>query len=100
MVFASLVFDRYSSQRLETNVKATDLALARAIAQETNTSMDYALPSIEQLAAYPEVVNADPAGMEKLFAYGYVLSLGKVELEVSSQELARNQHVRAAFLGL
>jgi branched-chain amino acid transport system ATP-binding protein len=32
--------------------------------------------------------------------YGYVLAEGKVELEGPSQELARNQHVRAAYLGL
>jgi branched-chain amino acid transport system ATP-binding protein len=32
--------------------------------------------------------------------YGYVLAEGKVELEGPSHELARNQHVRAAYLGL
>lgn len=32
--------------------------------------------------------------------YGYVLSQGRVELEGPSQELARNEHVRAAYLGL
>lgn len=32
--------------------------------------------------------------------YGYVLAQGKVELEGPSRELARNEHVRAAYLGL
>jgi branched-chain amino acid transport system ATP-binding protein len=32
--------------------------------------------------------------------YGYVLSQGRIELEGPSQELARNEHVRAAYLGL
>jgi branched-chain amino acid transport system ATP-binding protein len=32
--------------------------------------------------------------------YGYVLSQGKVELEGPSRELAKNEHVRAAYLGL
>jgi len=32
--------------------------------------------------------------------YAYVLSQGKIELEGPSRELARNQHVRTAYLGL
>jgi branched-chain amino acid transport system ATP-binding protein len=32
--------------------------------------------------------------------YGYVLSQGKIELQGPSKELARNQHVRTAYLGL
>jgi branched-chain amino acid transport system ATP-binding protein len=32
--------------------------------------------------------------------YAYVLAQGKVEMEGPSRELARNQHVRAAYLGL
>jgi len=32
--------------------------------------------------------------------YAYVLSQGKVELEGPSRELAKNEHVRAAYLGL
>lgn len=32
--------------------------------------------------------------------YGYVLSQGKIELEGPSRELAKNEHVRAAYLGL
>jgi branched-chain amino acid transport system ATP-binding protein len=32
--------------------------------------------------------------------YGYVLSQGKIDLEGPSRELAKNEHVRAAYLGL
>jgi PAS domain S-box-containing protein len=68
VVVASLVFDRLASQRIESDVKAADLALARAIAQETNTALDYALQSVENLATYPAVISADKAGMEVLFS--------------------------------
>lgn len=67
VVVASLVFDRLASQRIEADVKAADLALARAIAQETNTALDHSLQSVEALATYPEVISADKAGMERLF---------------------------------
>jgi branched-chain amino acid transport system ATP-binding protein len=32
--------------------------------------------------------------------FAYVLSQGRVELQGPSQELAQNEHVRAAYLGL
>ncbi|HEX7975501.1 MAG TPA: cache domain-containing protein, partial [Anaerolineales bacterium] len=67
VVLALLGFDRIASQRLDADVKASDLALARAIAQETNTSMDGALQAVRQLATYPAVIQADPAGMQELF---------------------------------
>jgi PAS domain S-box-containing protein len=67
VVLATLVFDRMSAQRLQADVKAADLSLSRAIAQESNTAMDSALQAVRQLATYPEVVQADPAGMEPLF---------------------------------
>ncbi len=67
VVLATLVFDRMSAQRLQADVKAADLSLSRAIAQESNTAMDSALQGVRQLATYPEVIQADPAGMEPLF---------------------------------
>lgn len=67
VVIASLIFDRMASERIESDVKAADLALARAIAQETNTTLDHALQSVEQLATYPEVISADTNGMKTLF---------------------------------
>lgn len=66
-VVISLIFDHLVSQRLEAEVKATDLALARAIAQETNTAMEHALEAVMQLAAYPAVIDSDPLEMEPLF---------------------------------
>ncbi|HEX6302901.1 MAG TPA: cache domain-containing protein, partial [Anaerolineales bacterium] len=68
VVLTALTFDRLASQRLVMDIKAGDLALARAIAQETNTTMDHALQSVELLAQYPAVINVDIAGMEDLFA--------------------------------
>ena len=68
VVIASLVFDQLASERIEADVKAADLALARAIAQETNTALDYALRAVEELATYPEVISADTSGMKTLFA--------------------------------
>ncbi len=68
VVLAALIFDHLASRRLEADIKAADLALARAIAQETNTTLDYALQTVEDLAHYPEVIRADPAGMERLFS--------------------------------
>ncbi len=68
VVVASLVFDRLASQRIEADVKAADLALARAIAQETNTALGHALEAIANLAVFPEVVSMDIPGMEHTFS--------------------------------
>jgi PAS domain S-box-containing protein len=67
VVLALLGFDQLAAQRLESDIKTADLAVARAIAQETNTIMDTALQAVRQLASYPEVIRADPVGMENLF---------------------------------
>lgn len=67
VVIASLGFDQIASQRLERDAKASDLALARTIAQETDLSMAHAIQSVEQLATYPSVIKADPSGMAPLF---------------------------------
>ena len=67
VVLASLLFDHLAAQRLETDVKSADLALARAIAQETNTILDNALLAVRQMSNYPEVIDADPVKMETLF---------------------------------
>lgn len=67
VAIAALSFDQLASQRLEQDVKAADLALARAIALETNTFMENALQAVNQLATYPAVIEADPDGMNELF---------------------------------
>jgi signal transduction histidine kinase len=69
VVLASLVFDHLAAQRLEADVKATDLGLARAIAQETNTVMDSSMEAVRQLAKNPAVIEADPNGMQELFQF-------------------------------
>ncbi len=67
VVLGSLYFDYYTSQRLQADVKASDLALARAIAEETNTVIDGALQAVRQLATYPAVIESNTSGMEELF---------------------------------
>ncbi len=67
VVLGALTFDHFAARRLDEDVRAADLALAQAIAQETNTVLDNALQAVRQLAAYPSVVQADPTGMEAIF---------------------------------
>jgi PAS domain S-box-containing protein len=62
------VFDRLVGERIRIDVAANDLALARAIAQETNLSIYNSLRAVEELASYPNVVNSDPQEMERLFS--------------------------------
>ena len=40
VVASTLVFENFASRRLQADVQAADLALARAIAQETSTFTD------------------------------------------------------------
>ena len=61
-----LVFNQYVGVRIRENVDANDLSLARAIAQETNNSIDNSLKAVQALAAYPEVIEADPVGMDQV----------------------------------
>ena len=67
VVMASLAFDRLTARRLESDAKSADLALARAIAQETNTVLDSAMQAVRQLATYPAVIEANEGEMEDLF---------------------------------
>ena len=64
----ALVFDSFVRERLEQDVKAADLALARAIALETDAALNNALQTVAQLAQHPAVVAVDREGMAKLFA--------------------------------
>ncbi|MFC1879830.1 cache domain-containing protein, partial [Chloroflexota bacterium] len=68
VLLAALTFDRFAAERLEADVKAADLALARAIAQETNTILDTALSAVTQLGTYPAVIEIDPTGMQTVFS--------------------------------
>ncbi len=68
VVLAWIGFDQFVARQLSEDVKAADLALARAISQETNTTLARALQSTQHLSSYPEVITSDPQGMQKLFS--------------------------------
>lgn len=67
VVAGTFLFARLASPRIQADVKAADLALARAIAQETNIAMENALAAVTELASYEAVRETDFAGMEPLF---------------------------------
>jgi PAS domain S-box-containing protein len=68
-----LLVSRAIGSRIRQNVEANDLSLARAIAEQTELSIGNSLKAVQELATYPDVVNATPAGMERLF--GVILSI-------------------------
>lgn len=68
VVGGTLLFQRLAGRRLEADVKAADIALARAVSQETNQTMENAIEAVRQLATYPAVLEADEAGMADLFS--------------------------------
>ncbi len=51
------VFDTLIGERIQNDVAANDLSLARAIAQETDLSISNALAAVEELASYPDVID-------------------------------------------
>ena len=67
VVVAVFVFEFVASRRLEADIKAADLALARAVAQETDAAMGNALLAVQQLGTFPAVLTADRAEMDTLF---------------------------------
>lgn len=64
----ALAFNSFAKKRLEQDVKAADLALARAIALETDAALNNALQTVAQLAQNPDVIAVDREGMAALFA--------------------------------
>ena len=60
-------FDTAVGERIQNDVAANDLSLARAIAQETGLSVKNALEAVEELAKYPGVIAANPTAMENSF---------------------------------
>jgi len=68
IALAGVLFDAVSRQRLEGDVRAADLALARAIALESNDALSRAIRTVEQLALTAAVRQADTTEMESLFA--------------------------------
>lgn len=67
VAIAAYTFQALASERQARDIRAADLALARAIAQETNSAMGNALQAVVQLGAYPEVIQGDKAGMADIF---------------------------------
>jgi PAS domain S-box-containing protein len=61
------VFDSLIGERIQNDVAANDLSLARAIAQETDLSVSNALAAVKELATYSGVISADPKSMGDLF---------------------------------
>jgi PAS domain S-box-containing protein len=62
-----LIFDRLIGVRIRESVQASDLSLARSIAQEVDLAISQALSTVEGLSLYPEVIEADGSGMEDVF---------------------------------
>ncbi|HEX6034023.1 MAG TPA: hypothetical protein VFY83_06285, partial [Anaerolineales bacterium] len=61
------IFDGLIGVRIREDVQASDLSLAQSISQEVDLAISKALATVEGLANYPEVIQADPEGMEDLF---------------------------------
>ncbi|MBI5943224.1 MAG: GAF domain-containing protein [Chloroflexi bacterium] len=63
-----LVFDRLVGERIRRDVEANDIALARAIALETNIAIGNSLKTVGELSTYISVINVDEENMGKLFS--------------------------------
>ena len=68
VVGTTFVFASRTRERLERDIKAADLALARSIAQETDYNMRNALRAVRDLGEYSVVIDPDSVGMEDLFS--------------------------------
>ena len=67
VILAALIFDSMAGARLQRDVHAADLALARAIALETDASLRNALGTVAELAQLPEVISLDSRQLAPLF---------------------------------
>ncbi len=67
LVIALLTLSTTISNRVQADVQATDLALANAVASETNTAISDMLQMVENLSRYDAVRRADPQDMRALF---------------------------------
>lgn len=66
-LIALLIFDGLIGVRIRGDVQASDFSLAQSISQEVDFATTQALRTVQGLAKYPEVIQADQAGMEKVF---------------------------------
>jgi len=64
---AGLFFAAITNERLTSETKFTDLALAQAIAQETQSSIQPPIQSVKYLARQSGVIESDPVAMAELF---------------------------------
>jgi PAS domain S-box-containing protein len=67
VVIIGIFFGRAIKSRLQAEVMTTDLALARAIAQETELNLTNARYAVQELARYSEVLGADQGAVEELY---------------------------------
>ncbi len=86
VVVMTLFFARTTRQRLEKDIKAADLALARSIAQETDVEMYNALQAVRELGKMDAVLKSDPVQMEILFS-----TVMKVRPDISYIHRLNNQ---------
>ena len=63
-----LVFDRLVGERIRRDVEANDIALARAIALETDIAISNSLKTVEELSTYTSVINAEEENMGEIFS--------------------------------
>lgn len=62
-----LVFDYIAGERIQADVRANDLSLARAIALETDISISKSLQAVDALSQYPSIREAEISGMGEVF---------------------------------
>lgn len=62
-----VIFDRLVGERIRHDVETNDLALARAIALETDISIGNSLNTVEKLSTYPGVIEMDAESMAQVF---------------------------------
>ena len=63
-----LGFDYIAGQEIQTDVRANDLSLARAIALETDLSISKSLQAVDGLSQYEGVINANSEQMHNIFS--------------------------------
>ena len=62
------IFDGLIGVRIREDVQASDLSLAQSISQEVDLALTNALNTVEGLAEYPGVIEADSTEMEEVFS--------------------------------
>lgn len=79
VLIGALIFDNFSRKNLENDVQAADLALAHAVALETDAALTNAAHTVVNLATREAVINADPEAMQDIFR-GIMLGRSDINL--------------------